>query len=270
MRIGRLSILVASIAASSLALPAFGWGEKGHRITGELAWMLLKKETRAKLERLLPDEKISDVANWADQVRDERPETKPWHYVNVPEGAKGYDASRDCAGGKCIVAKLDEMQKKFADPKTPKAERIEALKWVVHFVGDLHQPLHVSHESDQGGNSIQVTFFGRPTNLHRLWDSDMIERFDEDSRTFADDLMREIKKEEADAWRSGTPAEWANESWALATTIGYLDTRGKKIENGDKLGRDYWIARSAIIDQQLKKAGVRLAWLIEQGLANDP
>src|SRR6185295_5248767 len=181
MRIPRAAIVLVSLV---VAIPAFGWREKGHRITGELAWMLLKKETRAKLERLLPDEKLSDVANWADQVRDARPESKPWHYVNVPEGAKSFDAARDCAGGECIVAKLEEMQKKLADATTPKAERVEALKWVVHLVGDLHQPLHVSHGEDKGGNDIQVTFFGRPTNLHRLWDSDMIERFDEDSRTY--------------------------------------------------------------------------------------
>lgn len=260
-----LSLLLACVVA-----PAFGFGEKGHRIHGELTWKLLDKQTRDKLGSILKDETLADIGNWADQIRDDRPETRSWHFVNLPKDATNYDAARDCHAEGCVVGKLEEYEKVFADPKQTAEARLEALRWLVHLTADLHQPLHVALLEDKGGNDLQVTFFGRNTNLHRVWDTDMIERFDQDSRTYAEDLFRDIRPEDVAEWQKGTPADWATESWKLANSVAYVDVRGKRIENGDKLGRAYWMSRSDVLDTQLKKAAARLALILKRSLADPP
>lgn len=270
LRSRRSGIAALSLLLVYLVAPAFGFGEKGHRIHGELTWKLLDKQTRDKLGSILKDETLADIGNWADQIRDDRPETRPWHFVNLPKDAANYDAARDCPSDGCVVGKIEEYEKVFADPKQTPEARLEALRWLVHLTADLHQPLHVALLEDKGGNDLQVTFFGRNTNLHRVWDTDMIERFDQDSRTYAEDLFRDIRPEDVAEWQKGSAADWATESWKLANSVAYVDPRGKRIENGDKLGRAYWVARSEVLDTQLKKAAARLALILKRSLADPP
>jgi hypothetical protein len=140
-----------------------------------LAATILTTEARTQVASLLdPGTTTADISTWADEVRPTRPNTGPWPYVNIPRGAAGYNAKRDCARG-CVVSAIEQSIRLLQDPSKGRAVRQEALKWLVHFVADLHQPLHAIADH-RGGNDVPGQFNGRQTNLHRLWDVDLIER----------------------------------------------------------------------------------------------
>lgn len=247
---------------------AHGWGDKGHRIHGELAWKLLDAATREKMKDLLGAETLASLSTWADEIKAARPETRPWHYVNIDPTASRYDATRDCKDGACVVSRLEEWIVVLGDPKREVDQRLEALKWVIHLMGDLHQPLHVALEADRGGNTIEVTFFGEKTNLHRLWDVDLLERFGSTAEVYAAELHADAREDDVALWKVGAPSDWANESFALARSVAYVDVDGRRIENGAVLGREYWLTRASIADRQLKKAAVRLALVLERAFEN--
>ena len=150
-------------------LQAWGWGADGHRIIAELAERQLQPRTAAEVRRLLslePGATLGSVASWADQVRTEADARR--HYVNMPpEVHCHYVAERDCPNGECVVGAI-ERQLAILKSKAPDDERLRALKYLVHFIGDVHQPLHAGHAADQGGNTFQLQAFGHGTNLHAL------------------------------------------------------------------------------------------------------
>jgi hypothetical protein len=165
----RLAIVL--IVATLVPAQAFAWGSEGHRIIAEIAEQHLQPETARQIRDLLAIENetsLAHVANWADQIRPQRPETASWHFVDIPITAPGYDRSRDCAGDNCVVAKIDQFTDELRNPALAPRQRLEALKFVVHFVGDLHQPLHASDNNDRGGNEVHVTFQGHRTNLRLI------------------------------------------------------------------------------------------------------
>ena len=167
--------LAVLLALLLVPLPAIAWGKAGHRVVATIATTLLTIEAQAQVANLLdPGTTLADIATWADDIRPSRPNTGPWDYVNIPRGASGYVAQRDCSRG-CVVSAIEQSVRLLQDPSRGRAVRQEALKWLVHFVADLHQPLHAIAE-DRGGNDVIVRFNGRQTNLHRLWDGDMIDR----------------------------------------------------------------------------------------------
>jgi len=154
---------------------AFAWGADGHRLVAEEAEAHLSAASRAEVDRLLklePGATLRSISTWPDEVRS--PGTASWHYVNFPrDGNCTYVASRDCSNGACVVGAI-EAQAAILSSNAPDAERLTALKYVVHFVGDVHQPLHAGYADDKGGNTYQVQFGGRGTNLHSVWDSGLI------------------------------------------------------------------------------------------------
>jgi hypothetical protein len=256
--------LLVCLAWLAAPIHASAFGVKAHRIHGELTWLLLSEGARAEVSKLLAGESLADVSYWADQIRDEQPKTAPWHYVNLPPQAECYDAARDCGDGQCIVARLEAFEKVLLDREADTDERRVALKWVVHLVADLHQPLHVSLLADRGGNDVAVTFFGQPTNLHRVFDVDLVERFDRDARSHAEELRRDLDPVRSAEWAKASHQDVANESWKLAIDVAYRHVDGKPIRSGDRLGRAYWLARSALVDDRLARAAVRLAALLER------
>jgi hypothetical protein len=164
-------VLVASVLGS-VPPSALAWGKAGHRVVATLAMSLLTPEARAQVTDLLgPNVTLAEIATWADEVRTSRPNTGPWHYVNIPREATTHNAARDCARG-CVVSAIEQSLRLLQDASKDRAVREEALRWVVHFVADLHQPLHALAE-DRGGNDVLSPFMVRQTNLHRLWDGDL-------------------------------------------------------------------------------------------------
>ncbi len=202
-----------------------------------------------------------DIANWADREAYDLPtfaSSGPWHYVNVPIEAERY-ADRYCRRGDCVVGKIAEFRRVLAEPQSPKAERLTALKFLVHLVADVHQPLHVGDNDDRGGNGLQVRFLGETTNFHRLWDSGLIEETRQNDRAWADRVRRRITPEAAKGWANDPVETWANESLAAAKKAYQGPARGPRISTGATLGKPYQDFALPLVEDRLARAAVRLA-----------
>jgi nuclease S1 len=170
----RPALLGAACLLLASAPSARAWGFEGHRMIASLAEQQLSRAARAEVRRLLaqePGATLSSISTWADEHRS--PASGRWHYVNFPPGHCDYQPARDCAGGACVIEALNRQTALLAS-RTDDAKRLRALKYVVHLVGDVHQPLHAGHAADKGGNTLQLRAFGRGSNLHALWDSGLI------------------------------------------------------------------------------------------------
>jgi hypothetical protein len=255
-------LFAATLATSMMVGPAWGWGRIGHRVAGKIADSRLTPSARAAVASLLePGETLADVSTWADEVRRAKPESGPWHYVNVPITEPKYDAKFVPKEG-CVVTKIDDFRKILADPSKPKLERQEALKFLVHFVQDMHQPVHVGHRDDRGGNDLQVQFFGKGSNLHSVWDSGLIEHVNRPEKEWFEILSKSITPEQANAWSNGGPSDWANESLEAAK-LAYKDpVDGSALKKGAKLGQAYEDANLPTAERRVTQAGVRLAWIL--------
>jgi hypothetical protein len=254
------------ILLSLVPARAFAWGSEGHRIIAEIAEQYLEPETVRQVRALLDIENATtpaDVASWADQIRPQHRETAPWHFVDIPISAPGYDATRDCAGGNCVVAKIEDFVAEFRNRSLPGPERLDALKFVVHFVGDLHQPLHASDDNDRGGNEVRVEFLGHRTNLHAVWETAILApAVSGDERGYALRLVRDITPEKIAAWQAGTTIDWANESHAVAMITIY----GRLPHDAGTLPEAYENAALPLVNEQLERAGVRLAFVLNRAL----
>jgi hypothetical protein len=174
----RVSLAVVVALSGMLAghRPALAWGHLEHRASALLAEARLTPAARAVvLELLEPGESLAEASTWADEVRRARPGSGSWHYVNVPITEPEYSPQFAPRRGD-VVGKVEQFALVVADRSAPRARRREALKFLVHLVQDLHQPVHVGDRGDRGGNDLQVRFFGKGSNLHRVWDSGLIER----------------------------------------------------------------------------------------------
>lgn len=262
-------MLLAFFAFVSSPRPVFAWGYDGHRIIAEIAEQFLEPQTVQRVRELLALENVAtlaDVSTWADEIRTQRPETAPWHYVNIPISAStidvGYDVARDCPHNDCVVAKIEYFEGVLADGQAAERQRLEALKFLVHFVGDIHQPLHVSNNSDRGGNGVAVTFRGNLTNLHAVWDTGILTpALPADARTYALTLAREITPDKRESWSRGGPAAWANEGYEIAARVIY-----GKLPHGGVLPDSYEAEALPIVNEQLERAGVRLAMVLNNAL----
>ncbi|MCC7294091.1 MAG: S1/P1 nuclease [Phycisphaerales bacterium] len=237
---------------------AFGWGKDGHRIVADLASRWLTDRTRTEVEDLLRGESLAEVSTWADAVRDEPAyrATAPWHYVNIPKDAEAYDEKRDCPKAGCVVSAIRKQAETLKDVQAPREQRVEALKFLVHFVGDVHQPLHAGLAEDRGGNEIVVDLLGERKNLHEVWDSDLVERAHRPWKAYADELSRRMTDDQRKAWNSPDPAQWATESHKLALSHAYA------VGAEGALGEAYMDRARPVVEDRLTAAGVRLAALL--------
>jgi hypothetical protein len=246
-------------------LPAFGWGVEGHSLVARIAWMQLTPAVQARVSAILgPGVTMQSVASWADEVRNQRRETGPWHYIDIPIDKPHLDMARDCPKGDCVLARIEAFRQALKDLATAAAERREALLFLIHFVGDMHQPLHSSDNNDQGGNKVAVTFDGRTSNLHSLWDSGLLGKLPKEDDLFAQ-WSRESAKH-ARKWSRGTVDDWAEESHKAAQQITY--GRLPKVAAGTAEPIDAAYAKKAdpLIRLQIEKAGARLARVLNEAL----
>jgi S1/P1 Nuclease len=267
----RLKMLLIALVLFVLSpIEAFAWGYTGHRVITEITEQFLEPDPARKVRDLLAIENVTtlaEVSTWADQTRVQRPETKPWHYVNIPVHApagepSGYDAVRDCPADACVVAKIGQFERVLADQQASPRQRLEALKYLVHFVGDVHQPLHTSDDHDRGGNDVPVTFMGRQTNLHAVWDTDIVETaMKGDERSYALRLTRNITQPELSQWSQGDVISWANESHEIATSAIYSE-----LPHAGILPDSYEAQALPIVNEQLERAGIRLAKVLNDCL----
>lgn len=251
-------------------MPVLAWGPQGHEVVAHIAARELSPRARAEVGALLGGEAeavMVSLSNWADEIRDGRPATTRWHFVNIPLGAAGFARRRDCAGGDCVVARVEADMRILADRGRPRAARAEALRFLIHFAGDIHQPLHAIDDGDRGGNDIKVRLRpGRtPLSLHQVWDTRVLGALPgRDAAMLAARIAAGFPARTKASWRSGTAADWANESFRLAQReiyAGLPDRRsgGRPIQ----LPRDYLNREATPVRAQLARAGVRLAWLLD-------
>ncbi|MCL4793913.1 MAG: S1/P1 nuclease [Bryobacteraceae bacterium] len=241
---------------------AWGWGRDGHALIGRIAERHLTPEARAAVARLLEDgETLSSIGSWADEIRNERRETSTWHYINLPITQPRGDWRAYCPASGCVVSVIPDMMARLRDRSRSRAERAEALKFLTHFVGDLHQPLHTGDRGDRGGNDVPVVFRDRPGNLHSIWDTPillwMFER---------DPGLRARLERGAGYWQRrrierGTLDDWAWEAHAVARDVVY-----HHLPDGNPalLGEHYARQAAPAVELQVMRAGVRLARLLNE------
>lgn len=264
-RLRNVAAFVVALAVTPR--PALGWGGPGHRIVAAIAEDRLSAQAQAMVREIVGSEPLSDpaIASWADQQRD--PRSRPYHYVNIPLSAARYDEARDCPRSVCVVTGIENATVGLIRG-TSARERADALRWLVHLVADVHQPLHAGDGWDRGGNGVRVRLGKRkqPTNLHRVWDVDVVRPLDRLGGPLAEARRLEAKTTPADAraWSSDlNPASWANESHREAKAI-YDELGITPRERGIvQLPQNYFEAERARVEGAMMRAGVRLAAMLD-------
>ena len=261
-----LSLFAVAMLCVAGAPPAFGWGETGHRIVARIADGQLTERARAKVRLLLRGNSLEGVSVFADHYRLLDTNSAPWHFVDIPVSATNYDRQRDCQRhGGCVVEQLDHFKRVMADTHTSVSNRAFALMFVVHLVGDLHQPLHCADNNDRGGNEVKVVFFGEtnspagiPWNLHAVWDTGLIEHRGLSEIQYVRKLTARLKPETIPALQAGTTIDWALQSHSNAVHFAY------QIPANHELGAVYYRKVSPVVDDSLLKAGLRLAGVLNE------
>ena len=249
------------IIALLIVQHAFSWGLIGHRTIGEIAQQHLSKKAKKELKKLIGKETLAWWANWPDFIKSDSTwrHASPWHYVDLPGHMEKEKFIEDLKKlpGKNLYTQIPAMIAEMKDKSLTLEQRRIALYFLIHLVGDLHQPLHVGREEDEGGNKIIVYWFDKKTNLHSLWDSMLIE-FQQYSYTEYAKLLNIKEPEQVKAWQSGSLDDWFYESHQLSDII--YDAS----PNEAKLGYKYNFQFQKMLDEQLLKGGVRLAALINK------
>lgn len=266
-----MRLFFAALLLLGFSTSAFGWGRQGHRIVAVIAEDHLTPVAKENVHALLGNETLADVASWPDAYRPLETQTALWHYVSIPAGASGYNRDRDCpvqpgvtmgapndVWRDCVVDRILFFKSRVADDHLDPADRAVSLKYLVHFVGDLHQPLH-AYGVLQGGNGIPVVTFGaetcgtHPCNLHAAWDSALIEHRKLSTAAYSALLEKDIRTTHETAG-SDDPVTWANES--NAAVAGILLPAGGAVDEA------YYTREIPVVDHQLEMAGLRLAALL--------
>jgi hypothetical protein len=279
-----LLVVLSGVVLAAAPAPAHAWGREGHVVVAAIAQAHLSPKARAGLARLIGARPLTDPdwSNWPDKIRrdDDFRKTYPnndkWHYIDIPFDAKALDLEREGRGDNNVVAAIGRFRKVLADRDAAANDRIEALKFLLHFVGDMHQPLHCAERNlDQGGNlvTVRVTFptDGRPTaNLHAAWDVDLLNyaRGGMEAREYARRLDDGISAEQARAWAAGKVADWAWEAHLVAVQYTYRrkgpDSEELPSEGVVTLDKEYADVNKPKVEEQLKKAGIRLAQVLNE------
>jgi len=266
-------VVTAWLAASPA--PAFGWGEKGHIVVARIAEANLSAKARAGIRDLVGDRSIADkqIAVWADLIKrssfyaKKYPKNPTWHYIDLPIGVASEKVGDFCAQGNCVLEATRKFQAVLADPKAPQLDRKEALFFVVHLVGDLHQPLHCAEQNgDKGGNKRRVRLPGSGfhiLNLHSVWDKTLVEAaMDElEPLDYADRLNAGLRKEEKTTLGAGDIQAWIVETNKVAKESAYDGIGENDGITGEpiQLSAAYVKKSKAVVELQMKRAGIRLA-----------
>ena len=274
---------IALLAASMLTvLPqrADAWGDEGHPIVALVAQSFLEPDVRRQVNALLAGDTdnltvhdIASAATWADRFRQanidgSRARTSQWHFVDIeitapdpdkacfghpaiPAGSVASDGPAD----DCVVDKINEFAAELADPRTDAEERVVALKFLLHFVGDLHQPLHSADGNDRGGNDKRVSADGfKAGNLHNYWDTPFVFSLGDDAKTVASDLVLHITKTQVQDWQKGSPADWATEAFYIAKSDAYGQLPDPSSRGSYRLSDDYVTTATADVAMRSNEA----------------
>ncbi len=238
-----------------LSLPVQAWGPQGHRVAGALTEPLLTEPTRSAISQLIGQETLADASTWADRMRASpspfwQKRAGPYHYVTVPAG-KRYPQVGAPARGDSVTA-LNDFRAVLEDPESSRAHKQLALRFSLHIIQDLHQPLHVGNGNDRGGNNVKVVLAGKTTNLHRVWDTSILAQAGRSDAAWVKQLSR-ISRQQQTAWNNPDPTVWIEESAAI---------RDKLYPTGNNIDADYLRLWLPSVEQRLQQSAVRTAsWL---------
>ena len=248
-------IFIALLSAQFLFANGPIWGKTGHRVTGEVAQRYLTRKAKKAIDKLLHGQTLAEVSNYADDIKSDPDYRKygPWHYVNMP-GDKNYGDVEPNPSGDIIIA-IRHCISVLKDENSPIADKEFYLKLLVHFIGDLHQPMHIGRTEDRGGNDIQIRWFDHGSNLHRLWDSDMIDHYGMSYTELANKLPKPNKKEIKEL-QEGDILIWIDDTHEITNEL--YDS----VEVGQELGYAYSYKYWPIVEKQLFIGGVRLAGIL--------
>ena len=268
--------LLPALILLAVAAPAFGWSKQGHQLVGELAERDLTPAARAEVQRLLAGEPIptlAGVSTWADEIRSQSRTTgnalgersSRWHYVNFERAGCDYVPARDCPDGNCVIGAINAQRAILADASQPLQARREALKFVVHFVGDAHQPMHAGFRHDRGGNNFQLNYKGQGspqgegTNLHGVWDYWLLQSANLDNAAYAARLQQSPVPADPALGSDNPPAAWTIESCRLIESESIYPAK-RRITDA------YLDRHRPTAETRVRQAGARLAALINDAL----
>jgi hypothetical protein len=267
----RARAATAALLLIGFAVPqGWAWGREGHRLTALVAESYLTPETKAQVALLLhadskSKETLADVAPWADEYRQSHPETAGWHYVDIPAAEARFDRQRDCPVSAtdpkspwrdCVTDRILYFEGRLGDETLSLPERAVALKFLVHLIGDIHQPFHALGD-ERGGNNISISFLGSSQcdtnrcNLHGVWDDTMIQERNLSEPKYLALLQQEIVENHWERLSGGEPTTWANISHKYAVDA--------LVPTGSVIKRDYYTEEIKIVDAELALGGLRLA-----------
>lgn len=285
--LARLIAAMVALAAFGLPLQAAAWGKFGHQTTGEIAWANVRADTRAGIRELLtaesqlgtPDCRITNLAEatyWPDCLRRDGWRwgyTFAWHYRTTPI-CEAYDPRANCSGGNCLLAQIERNHRLLADESLPANVRLEALAFLVHFIGDVHMPLHSGDKDDRGGNDRETAYGIVPgLNLHRIWDGALAERAITDT---SDPVVRRYSAEERADLGGGDQDDWGRESWAISREIVYPnafeidDPCAQELPDKTMLTQSAIVAAAPVANRRIRQAGIRIAEYLDRAFAPGP
>jgi hypothetical protein len=257
MRSIKFIVILITYLISYSSVLAFSpdWGATGHRTIGEIAEGYLKNKTKRQISKLLDGKSLALVSTFGDDIKSDKRynEFYTWHFINMPFDVSYEKSEKNQQGD--LVTGIKKCISVISDSNATKADKAFYLKLLVHLIGDLHQPMHVGRKEDKGGNDIQVQWFNRGTNLHRVWDSDMINHFNMTYTELAENSNK-ITKEQVRFLQKGSVFDWAHETQAYAVKA-YAS-----VKIGEKLGYKYMYDNFEIVRTQLQKGGIRLAKIL--------
>ena len=251
------------ILAISLSLIFISWGYTGHRTIGLITEKHLTPNAKSAIKDLLGDTSIAEACTWADDARREPQyaNTANWHFLNIPLGLNYEDFKKyvDTVKTENVYSALKNAETQLTDKNTSKQQKIHALKFMMHFVGDLHQPMHISREEDKGGSTIQVNYNDKGTNLHSLWDTRMLEKegltFDQLAVKFDTISESDIKQ-----WQSDPVVQWMWESYQISTQLyAEIEQMNKKV-----IDDAYYQKHMPTVQKRMQQASIRLAGLLNK------
>jgi len=259
-----MSLKAFLIPAAALVVALFAgdlgaWGPRGHQIVAEIGARHLNDTAAREVARLLgdrPSNAMREASTWADDARNQ-PEYKHtfnWHFVNFEKGNCTLDRKRQCPDDSCVFGAIESQTKRLGNRKLSDTERAEALRFVIHFVGDVHQPLHAGWRHDRGGNDTQVRVKREGSNLHGFWDNTLV--FRPDTRVLAHaDIVEEAPTKATTAWTNTAAVDWTLESCKIVAQPGFYPVKGN-------LAPNYVETYKPVADRRMHEAGLRLAALL--------
>ncbi len=271
----RVAVAIALLLLELAPAKSWAWGRQGHRLTALVAEQYLTPETRAAVAELLHKQTLADVASWADDYRTDHPETGKWHFVDIPGDAVSFDRMRDCPASAsdpkspwrdCVTDRILYFEGELGDTSLPPQERAMALKFLVHLIGDVHQPFHAIGDA-RGGNDIPVNFMGSiqcgtyHCNLHGVWDESLIEHEGLSEKKYLEHLLQLIQVNDWQRMSGGSPGTWADVSHHYAVNA--------ELPPNALVTHDYVTEESKIVDAQLALGGLRLARVLNRILGSD-